>query len=447
MSISHMPSPAVSNSFNRRRVLLVSPHFPPVNAPDHQRLRIALPYFQSLGWEVTVLTVAPNESAHSQDAYLSQVLPDHVEIVTVSASPARLTRKIGLGNLGLRCWPYLNQAGQALLRQRSYDLVFFSTAMFPVLTLGPIWFKRFNVPYIVDFQDPWRVDRAQQDHRTKQRPGGRVEYAMDKLLAQLLEPMALSRVSHIVSVSPDYPKILQQRYAWLRSEMFTVLPFGAPTHDYIQLPQLNITQSIFDSQDGCRHWVYVGRGGGDMEIALNLLFKGIYQQRMRSPDLWQKIKLHFVGTSYDRSAQAKPIEALAQQHGVADIVSEHPQRIPYFEAQQVLVDSDAILLVGSEDPSYSASKLYTAILAKRPLLAIFHQRSLVVDIIRRCKAGDVVTFNERTEVLSEPILAAIDKLVTLPKGAQAPTQWTEFSAYSAEHMTKRLCQCFDMAVS
>ena len=126
--LASMPPQHSVDCATRRKVLVVSPHFPPVNAPDHQRIRIALPYFKSLGWDATVLTVAPNESAHPQDAYLSQLLPDDVEIVTVPAIPAKLTRKIGLGNLGLRCWPYVHEAGQELLREREYDLVFFSTA-------------------------------------------------------------------------------------------------------------------------------------------------------------------------------------------------------------------------------------------------------------------------------------------------------------------------------
>ena len=41
------------------RVLIVSPHFPPVNAPDHQRVRMSLPYLGEFGWEGHVLTVAP----------------------------------------------------------------------------------------------------------------------------------------------------------------------------------------------------------------------------------------------------------------------------------------------------------------------------------------------------------------------------------------------------
>ena len=33
-----------------RRVLLVSPHFPPTNAPDHQRVRMSLPFYREHGW-------------------------------------------------------------------------------------------------------------------------------------------------------------------------------------------------------------------------------------------------------------------------------------------------------------------------------------------------------------------------------------------------------------
>jgi hypothetical protein len=32
-----------------KTVLIVSPHFPPVNAPDHQRVCMALPYLEQFG--------------------------------------------------------------------------------------------------------------------------------------------------------------------------------------------------------------------------------------------------------------------------------------------------------------------------------------------------------------------------------------------------------------
>jgi len=40
-----------------KKFLIVSPHFPPINAPDMQRVRMSLPYYRRCGWDPEVLTV------------------------------------------------------------------------------------------------------------------------------------------------------------------------------------------------------------------------------------------------------------------------------------------------------------------------------------------------------------------------------------------------------
>lgn len=39
-----------------KRVLIISPHFPPINAPDMQRVRMSLPYYKDMGWGVPIVT-------------------------------------------------------------------------------------------------------------------------------------------------------------------------------------------------------------------------------------------------------------------------------------------------------------------------------------------------------------------------------------------------------
>ena len=424
------------------RVLIVSPHFPPINAPDHQRVRTALPYLKEFGWDAHLLTVQPDQVEHLQDHHLQQTLPDDLKVTSTRTLPVQFTRKFGLGNLGLRSLPFLAQAGDRLLTTQSFDLVFFSTTIFPVMVLGDRWHRRFGVPYVLDFQDPWRVDAAP----TSQRPGGRLRYAIDKSLAKLLEPRAISRISHIVSVSPGYPNCLQKRYPSLKDDQFTVLPFGAPEQDFAQLPTLGIQQSIFDPKDGRRHWVYVGRGGADMAFALRSLFLAIRLDRDRQPHAWHNIQLHFVGTSYASGTRAiKTVEAIAQECSIADLVTEHPHRIPYFEAQQVLCDSDAILLIGSEDATYTASKLYPSILARKPILAIFHQQSSVVDILRQCNAGRVVSFSahDTPANLHPQLTIHLHELLQHSSGYQPETNWDAFQPYTACEMTRKLCAVFD----
>ncbi|ARV61243.1 hypothetical protein BZZ01_23855 [Nostocales cyanobacterium HT-58-2] len=431
------------------RVLIISPHFPPINAVDHQRVRMSLPYFEEFGWEPHVLAVQPKCVEGVQDPLLLKTVPPHIPVTFTEALSIQQTRHLGISNLGLRCFPYLLRAGDTLLRQKKFDLVYFSTTVFMVIALGLRWYKRFGIPYVLDFQDPWLSDYYKQPGAAAP-PGGRLKYKFSQLQAQLLEPMALSEVGHAISVSPAYPQTLQQRYPHLRPEQFTVLPFGAPESDFEQLPFFNIQQKIFDPNDGKRHWVYVGAVGKIMDFSLRALFLGIQSERHRYPEQWQAVRLHFVGTSYAPKDRAvKTVEPIAQELGVADLVTEHPLRIPYFEALQVLVDSDAILLIGSNDAGYTASKLYPCILARKPILAIFHRQSSVVDILHRTQAGQSVTFasgNEPRDLRAEVIMQ-LRELLSLPKGYQPETNWEAFQPYTAREMTRKQCAIFDRSLT
>ena len=139
-------------------------------------------------------------------------------------------------------------------------------------------------------------------------------------------------------------------------------------------------------------------------------------------------------TSYATGSRAqRTIEPVARECGVADLVAEQTERIPYLEGLALLQSSDAVLVIGSDDASYSASKVYPCILAGRPLLAVLHESSLAGDVVRNCRAGDVLSFgsmqapNEMARII-EPMLA---QLLDQPRDAAPPTDWTAFASYSA----------------
>ena len=96
-----------------RKVLIVSPHFAPVNAPDMQRARLALPYLRECGWEPVVLTVAPETIEGAViDPLLEGTYPSDIRIVRVRGITPKLTRWTGTGNLWLRCGRQLRKAGE-----------------------------------------------------------------------------------------------------------------------------------------------------------------------------------------------------------------------------------------------------------------------------------------------------------------------------------------------
>lgn len=429
------------------KILIISPHFPPINAPDHQRVRMSLPYFELFGWEPHVLTVQPDYVEGLQDPLLIQTIPKHIPVTYTKALPIKQTRRIGMGSFGLRSFPYLLATGDRLLREKHFDLVYFSTTIFTSMGLSLFWHRRFGIPYILDFQDPWLSDYYEKTGVTP--PGGHFKYGVAQLEAKFLEPKVLSKVNHVISVSPAYPETLQQRYPHLNSNQFSILPFGAPEHDFDLLPSLNIQQTIFNPNDGKRHWVYVGRGGDDMAKALRILFLGIKTQRSLNPEIWRSVHLHFVGTSYALGDRAiKTIEPIAKELEIEDLVTEHPHRIPYFEALQVLSDSDAILMIGSDDPSYTASKLYPCVLACKPILAVFHNQSSVVNILHSCQAGQAVTFasSDSSNKLLPEMVTQLNWLLSTPKDFQPKTNWSAFEPYTAKVMTQKQCVIFNQCL-
>ncbi|HEY6804116.1 MAG TPA: glycosyltransferase [Pyrinomonadaceae bacterium] len=436
-------SPEVNRA--QRRVLIVSPHFPPVNAPDHQRVRMSLPYLEEFGWRPFLLTVDPEKVEGAKDSFMREVLPAELSLKSTNAFSPALTRRVGLGDLGIRAYPHLKRAGEQILKTEQIDLIYFSTTVFNVFALARGWQKQFGIPYVLDFQDPWLSDYYDQPNG-KTPPGGWTRYRASQFLAKRLEPFSLRKASHVTSVSSGYVDVLRGRYPWLRGDQFTVLPFGASEHDFELLQRMKVQQAVFKPEAGKRHWVYLGRGGADMSFAVRAFLHALQVARERSPESFTDLTVHFIGTDYATSDRArKTVEPLAVELGVADLVHEQTTRIPYFEALQCLLDADAILVFGSDDSSYTASKIYPCILANKPLLAIFYEQSSVVEVLRKTRCGSVVTFNANSTI--DEVSDQISQNFLSDQGS-VPTEvdWNEFEKYTAREMTRRLCTVFDNCI-
>ena len=62
------------------RILIISPHFPPSNTADMQRVRLILPYLQEQGVAAEVLVVGSEAVASPLDPWLAAGLPAEVPV-------------------------------------------------------------------------------------------------------------------------------------------------------------------------------------------------------------------------------------------------------------------------------------------------------------------------------------------------------------------------------
>ena len=388
------------------RLLIVSPRFPPSSAADSQRLRLLLPHLADQGCSAEVLAVDPACCSDGLDPWQAEHLPAAVPIHRVRGLSRRWARLPGLGSIESRCYRALARAGSRLLRRKHFDAVYFSTTAFGCFRLGPLWKRRHGVPFVLDYQDPWVNDHYRL-HPEINPPGGRLKYAVVDRLHRHQEPRVLRHAAGYTAVSASYPVQLQARYPFAAAIPSLVLPFPGSEEDFQHLEGIPQSQLPFYPNDGLIHWVSIGRGGADLHTAISGLFEAI--ARHAPAELRQRLRLHFLGTSYAAAGRGIPsIAPLAARFGLGALVEERTDRLPLSLTLATLKAADALLVLGSNDPGYTASKLVPYLLARRPLLAVMHEQSLVCELLRRCGGGQLVPFSSDTkpDLLASRIAAA-----------------------------------------
>jgi hypothetical protein len=336
-------------------------------------------------------------------------------------------------------------AGNKLLRNEpTFDLIFFSTTMFPVLILGPLWKRKFGIPYVVDYQDPWNSDYYKRTRSNP--PGGRLKYWVSCLISRVFEPLAVRYADEFVVVSQKYKEDLLKTYPFLRRDQFTTLPFGAPELDFELLSQLRNAPKPAKTK-GFFEIVYMGAAGPFMAPVLRLFFSAVARSREKNPELWQTARFKFIGTSYAPAGRAKKVvEPIAAEFGLQNIVEEQTSRVPYFDALAAIRGADGLLIVGSESSSYSPSKVFPYVLARRPTLAILHRDGPAVEILRRCRAANMIEFDDHDRSSASSADESLAEFMrNVETGTQPAVDWSAFSKYSAREMTRKLVAVFNRA--
>ena len=225
---------------------------------------------------------------------------------------------------------------------------------------------------MIDLQDPWV---GAWGDTVGAGPNGApdLKSRITRLIAERLEAWVLPSADAITAVSPaTYDEAIARIGAQVTS-VRSAIPIGGDENDFDAMRQAlhPISRSI--PQDGYRHLCYVGTLLPLGVAPVTALLTALARLRVNRPDLYHRTRLHFIGTSNRTSAEERPVQRIAASLGVEGIVAEHPARIDYLDSLRVLSSATAILLLGSTEPHYTASKLFPALLARRPILAAFHE--------------------------------------------------------------------------
>lgn len=425
------------------RVLMLSPHFPPDTSAGAHRVRLLAPHLPQYGWEPTVVCVDPRDYESRLDPGLAELVPRSLRVIRSRALPLRWTRRFGVGDLGLRAFPGLLHTCCDLLRNEPFDALFITIyPSYPAL-LGPILKRMFAVPFVLDYQDPWVGAWG------KTVGGGRngkpdLKSRLTRTLGTRLEPRAGSAADAITAVSSATYEAIRDRYPDLRQTPCTAIPLGGEPADFDRLRAQSLTNRYFNPNDGLCHLCYVGTLLPLGFETLRAVLRATALLRKRRPDLYARLRLRFFGTSNQTATDApQRVIPEARELGVNDCVTEVASRIDYLDALTVQTQATAILMMGSSEHHYTASKLYPGLLAKRPILAIYHEASSVVDILRHTASPPmvrVVTYNDTTRAQSrqEEIYTELSALIENPTYDSAAIDMEVVNEFSARSLAGKL---------
>lgn len=434
-----------------KRVLIVSPHFPPDNGAASHRMRLLAPRLVEHGWEPTVMAADPRDLAGGTELELEEFVHGAVRVERIRALGGAGGRFLGIGDLGLRTLTSLYRRGRDLLRAEAYDAILITLPPHYTALLGP-WLHRVSgVPYVLDYQDPWV---SAWGVTVGGGTGGRPDWKsrVSHWIARLLEPYAVGQAAGLTSVSAGTLDGLFERNPALRRLPRAEVPLGGEPRDFARARNGMRTNRFFDPGDGLLHVAYVGTVPpvGGLEV-LRGFFAGLALLLDRRPELRTKMRLHFVGTTMlnagDPPALALP---LAEQAGVGDCVHEHPLRVGYLDALTVLTQAGALLLLGGTERHYTASRVYPALLSGAPLLAVYREESTVCDVLRQQgpkNTTHLVTFgaSDDPHSIREEVARVLNVLATgQPSREGSPSP--DLGAWAASALAGTMAGCLNLAV-
>jgi glycosyltransferase involved in cell wall biosynthesis len=398
-----------------RTVIIVSPYFPPSAQAGVHRARHLAKHLPAHGWQPLILRVDETCYEENLDYDLMSLVPETYESVAVSAIPASISRKFGFGDLGLRSYFSLRSALARLVKQGKPSLVFITGSPFYPLLLSRL-VKRLGVPVVLDLQDPWVSEYgAGQPLWTKR--------GMSYRVARILEPLALRCASAVTSVSPTQNEMLVKRHDFLARVRVAAIPIGGDPEDFEELRRHPPAKLLAKLSARKVHLNYVGTHLPRSGPLVKKLFEALRELNEEEPELCGQLQLNFIGTSNQlRDVIESPVMQLAEELGVDGMVYEYPRRVPFLEALYWLASADGVLMIGSDERHYTASKIYPGLMSGKPFLSLFHSESTSHQLLSRARNGVAFGFTSDEELSSlvPALKEGLRKLAFLPDSFADP---------------------------
>ena len=325
-----------------RKLLMVAYHFPPCAAVAVHRMIGLAKHLPARGWHSVV--VAPPNPPHepSDPGLLNSIPADATKIISVPFAEGfwgKVNRKFFPNKLwAWKAW----RAAVRAVEEHKPDAIFTSHPPDCMHEIGLALKRRFNLPWIADFRDPWfALNRKLPNPRRTRR-----------FQANEAETMRLA--DRIVGISPLYSDGLREAYPQHADKIITITNgYDPETFAEALTPPPRDRLSILYTGE-----LYFGRDPRPFLDALREL--------ETTPDA-PKVGFQFLGRwsedvcDLPAEVKSRDLESAVQVSGL----------VPYRECLRTMMQADILLLIHT--PGYThglPAKIFEYIGARRPILVL-----------------------------------------------------------------------------
>lgn len=427
------PSDQPTTSKFRHGVLVVAFHYPPDNTSTGV-LRTAkfTEYLLRYGWRSHVITV-PEELYTSRNPAGVENTPSAISVERTWACDVKAAfgiRGVYPGWVAMpdRYWPWLFTAcasGAKAIRRGGIDAIYSTSPVPTAHLIGLRLKKRFGLPWIADFRDPWVEDSMPPMRRW-------LEGKMERNVIAAADRVICNTPAMRRAFLDSYPRVAAAKFVTIsngydEADMSAIIPVCAERFQILY-------PGIIDAEN---------RNPADLLIAVR---RALDRGWLREDDL----KITFLGAgAYAKSARFLEDVRLAGLERLLDVVVE---RIPYRHALARMAGADVVVLLSahvgrSTVQAWTAmqvpAKLYEYLRLARPMLAIVAEGA-VSDLL--VEAGMTIPIAPG-DIENIALTLRTHYAERHPPPTALPAASPTVSAYSREALTSQLARELDALAS
>ncbi|MFA6565066.1 MAG: glycosyltransferase family 4 protein [Verrucomicrobiia bacterium] len=373
-----------------KRVLMVTYYFPPIGGPAVYPMLKFCKYLPQHGWLPTVICGGKSDPDFGPDETLVKEIPGEANVHRIDYPHGTMWRQVRgwlfehhLGRVGhhvglfadfpcrFREWAELAIAEAARLIEESRpDVIWTSSPVLSAHFVGLAIKRRFGIPWVADFRDPWVGNPVlmSEEHfprwQLSRQAGAEAKVARESDRCTFAHPLVAQEFA--------------QRHH-LPQGRAVPITCGYDPEDFSE----RTTQS---STGGRLLIVHTGSFYG--EYSPKPLYNALRIAANRKPALLKQLKLVFVGgCTVDFDLDGLEVEVLP--------------RVPHGEAIAWMHRSDVQMVVfGTAIGKHNISgKLFDYLATGRPILAIVPGQGSCAEIVRKTKSGLVADPDSPEEII------------------------------------------------